>query len=1291
MAHNPTFPHIHLFSLRLIILLIFVCTILPTHVVGQLEMKTPVLKPLTPDPIIKHESDISGSICPNSDFSLGSFKNWEGCFGTYYFPCASPGFNSPPPARHTIMDPGSFDPHTTCESAGLPTVFPGDLHSCRLGNDNTGGQAEQMSYTVYVDNSNSLFIYRYAVVLQNNPQHTENIQSKFNIDLYDASTNLPLQPLECTSYYVFANESVLADPTWHACDAASGTPIYWREWQTVGMDLSPYLHSSVKIVFTTHDCQPGGHFGYAYISAFCSSMNIELAGCEGTGTVTLSAPPGFATYEWSGPYCADPLQCNCPSPDPCPTPPPTYSGQTVTLNASQGAVTGNQFALNLTALNGCVVPHVMSTISFTSVTAGINSVINCVGNSSSFFDISTSTNAAQPIIERTWDFGDGTPPVVHTTLNPVTHTYTSANTYTVTLTSYSKDACEGTTTQTISVGLPPEFNNLAPGKTICSGDVVALNLELSQLGAAAIWTNTVNPAGSATIVPDPPSKTGILINDQINNPGPGDVTVTYEITPRIGNCAGTPVLYAVLVHPLPTATITGTVEVCLNATEPTITLTGANATAPYTFTYNINGGAPLTVTTTVGNTITVAVPTTAAGVFTYNLVSVSDATATVCSQNQSGSAVVTVNPLPVPVVTSGPTSVCLNISNRYITEPAMTNYLWNIPDGTGTITPVAGPGNEIDVVWHVIGPHDLTVNYTDTKGCTAPTPTIYQVNVQLLPDPTIVNGANAVCAGQTFTYTTQSGASSYAWSYPATGVTKISGGSVNENFLELRWDNAGGYDISINYSIGIGCTAPAPTIFHVTVNANPTPVITGPLTPICGFSTQTYSTPGTGHVYQWTANGGTVTTGVGTSTISILWGNTPPVSVDLTEIIIYPGGSCSTVAANFPVSFKPWPLAPGIIAGPVSVCKTSTHAYSVPPIPFALSYLWNYSGSGCAITGNGSATISIAFSGTATSGNLTVTGNNDCGDGPVSAPLAIAVNPLPVVNFALCADPITTLNAKRFILKGGTPLLKGLPAQEGYSTVNGVSGNNPIELAGGIYYFNPKLLAPSDAGLYPISYRYTNQFGCEASATSGSIDVLPSNAGFVCGTQLIDPRQPAINYKTTFINGQCWLQENLRYGGTLGFANPQTDNCIFNRYCLATDDVNCSLYGGLYQWDELMQYDGADKAQGFCPPGWHVPNEAEWDGLIQFVSANIGNGVAGSFLTDLTATTSFKAKPSGFFYLNKMESFSSGVIKGSLFWTSTSDPLTKKTVVRGVNDKDPSVSWYQASKSDAFPVRCVKD
>jgi uncharacterized protein (TIGR02145 family) len=65
--------------------------------------------------------------------------------------------------------------------------------------------------------------------------------------------------------------------------------------------------------------------------------------------------------------------------------------------------------------------------------------------------------------------------------------------------------------------------------------------------------------------------------------------------------------------------------------------------------------------------------------------------------------------------------------------------------------------------------------------------------------------------------------------------------------------------------------------------------------------------------------------------------------------------------------------------------------------------------------------------------------------------------------------------------------------------------------------------------------------------------------------------------------------------------NP-SDNGIIEKYCYNDDSVKCSLYGGLYQWDEAMQYDTSQGAKGICPFGWHIPTSNDFS----FLKANVG-------------------------------------------------------------------------------------
>ncbi|MCX6286918.1 MAG: hypothetical protein NTY96_07375, partial [Bacteroidetes bacterium] len=156
---------------------------------------------------------------------------------------------------------------------------------------------------------------------------------------------------------------------------------------------------------------------------------------------------------------------------------------------------------------------------------------------------------------------------------------------------------------------------------------------------------------------------------------------------------------------------------------------------------------------------------------------------------------------------------------------------------------------------------------------------------------------------------------------------------------------------------------------------------------------------------------------------------------------------------------------------------------------------------------------------------------------------------------------------------------------------------------------------------------------------------------------------------------------------------PQSDNCTPEKYCLASD-ATCVTYGGLYQWDELMQYQvpaPGVKVQGLCPPEWHVPTQAEWQDLIDAVASTTpGDGLAGSYLKDTNPTFGFHALIDGIFYLNDTWAFTSGNLTATMFWTSTTSTLTR-SIARGMNNYSLSISFYPSGRSNAFPVRCVKD
>jgi hypothetical protein len=217
----------------------------------------------------------------------------------------------------------------------------------------------------------------------------------------------------------------------------------------------------------------------------------------------------------------------------------------------------------------------------------------------------------------------------------------------------------------------------------------------------------------------------------------GITTNTFKVTATNNQTATCS--FTVTVNPLPTASISGTTQVCQNAPFPQITFTGGNGTAPYTFTYKINGGPDLTVTTSSGNSVSLAQTTAVASTFNYTLVSVKDASSTQCSQSQSGTAVITVNALPV--VSTPQTALCTGLS---MTLSPTSGGTWQSSNPAMASVNNAGLVNALSA-----GVVSFTFTQTST-GCSAATP-----NVTIKPTPTSALSASKydVCPNTLVTLT----------------------------------------------------------------------------------------------------------------------------------------------------------------------------------------------------------------------------------------------------------------------------------------------------------------------------------------------------------------------------------------------------------------------------------------------------------------------------------------------------------------------------------------------------------
>ncbi len=165
-------------------------------------------------------------------------------------------------------------------------------------------------------------------------------------------------------------------------------------------------------------------------------------------------------------------------------------------------------------------------------------------------------------------------------------------------------------------------------------------------------------------------------------------------------------------------------------------------------------------------------------------------------------------------------------------------------------------------------------------------------------------------------------------------------------------------------------------------------------------------------------------------------------------------------------------------------------------------------------------------------------------------------------------------------------------------------------------------------------------------------------------------------YRTVNINGRIWMAENLNYDPGAG-----TSACYDN------NSSNCAQYGRLYDWAT---------AKGVCPSGWHLPSQAEWNGLgddatkLKSTTGWYGCGPSGSGNSYLCEDTyGFSALPGG--YGSSGGNFLSAGSYG-IWWSSTEiEDTGNDAYLRGMDYDRETAGWYDYGKGNVFSVRCLQD
>jgi uncharacterized protein (TIGR02145 family) len=222
-------------------------------------------------------------------------------------------------------------------------------------------------------------------------------------------------------------------------------------------------------------------------------------------------------------------------------------------------------------------------------------------------------------------------------------------------------------------------------------------------------------------------------------------------------------------------------------------------------------------------------------------------------------------------------------------------------------------------------------------------------------------------------------------------------------------------------------------------------------------------------------------------------------------------------------------------------------------------------------------------------------------------------------------------------------------------------------------------------------------------------DLFSGNSG-----TFIDERDGQ-EYKWVKIGDQIWMAENLNVGKRIDIITPQTDNNIIEKYAYNDDESYCDIYGGLYQWNEVMNYSASSASnpsgvQGICPNGWHVPSDEEWSYLAEFINEDnggiyipdyylegdwsaIGNhlkSTSGWFYSDGNGTDDygFTAIPAGYAWNGDGSSYYSGRYG---YWWSSTEFDSNRSHYRYIGSEWDGFWRTKSYKTDTYSIRCVKD
>lgn len=249
--------------------------------------------------------------------------------------------------------------------------------------------------------------------------------------------------------------------------------------------------------------------------------------------------------------------------------------------------------------------------------------------------------------------------------------------------------------------------------------------------------------------------------------------------------------------------------------------------------------------------------------------------------------------------------------------------------------------------------------------------------------------------------------------------------------------------------------------------------------------------------------------------------------------------------------------------------------------------------------------------------------------------------------------------------------------------------------------------------------RADNGYGVAGMSGNAINNTIVQNYATNCGS-LTDYDDN--EYQTVMIGSQCWMRDNLRVthyaDGTAVAAGEQTSSTTAYYYNPGTSASETETFGLLYNLraarrasHDTYTDNNPSGMQGICPAGWHLPSNAEFEQMVNFLAhdaqnlcqnttANVGKSLAstqnwqtsdaGCAVGNILAENNFSlfsAQPAGYY-----DGAFQSLYAECRFWTASRNGSTNsQCVYRGLTNDNATLLYNYLTQEKGCSVRCVKN